>query len=82
VWDSGPGVEPKKRYKLFRKFERLGATPDSAEGHGLGLSIAAQIVELSGGPIAVGDKGDGSSGASFTVEIPLEQPKAPPTASA
>jgi signal transduction histidine kinase len=71
VWDTGPGIPPEKRDKLFRKFERLGAEGGLTEGHGLGLSIVSKMVELAGGTVSVSDKGDGSPGAVFMVELPL-----------
>ena len=71
VWDSGPGIPPEKRDRLFRKFDRLGAEAGADDGHGLGLSIVAKLVELSGGMVCVGDKEDGTAGAMFVVELPL-----------
>lgn len=70
VEDTGPGVPPEKRAMLFRKFERLGAEKGAIEGQGLGLSITAKLVELSGGRISVGNRADGRPGAQFVVEIP------------
>jgi signal transduction histidine kinase len=70
VWDTGPGIPPDKREKLFRKFERLGVEGGLTEGHGLGLSIVSKMVELAGGTVSVGDRDDGQPGAVFTVELP------------
>ncbi len=70
VADTGPGIPPEKLDQLFRKFERLGAEIGPAEGHGLGLSIVAKLVELSGGSIKVADREDGKPGAVFIVDLP------------
>jgi signal transduction histidine kinase len=62
VGDDGPGPNPASRDRLFERFWR---GPDAAErpGSGLGLSIAAAIVDRHGGRIAV-------EGSRFTVELP------------
>lgn len=51
VQDSGHGVPPALREKVFERFFRTG----NAEGAGLGLAIVARIVELHGGTIALDD---------------------------
>ena len=55
VEDSGPGVAPALRERIF---DRLFRAPGSTgAGSGLGLSIARRIVELHGGRIAAEDAG-------------------------
>jgi signal transduction histidine kinase len=76
VADTGPGIPEEKRGLLFKKFERLAAE-QSAGSHGLGLSIAASIVELAGGTIGAFDRPDGARGTLFRVELP-GLPEAPP----
>lgn len=51
VRDNGPGLSPEAQRQLFTPFTRLHR--DSAEGHGLGLSIVQQIVEKLGGKAGV-----------------------------
>jgi two-component system sensor histidine kinase QseC len=51
VQDSGPGVPPELRGKVFERFFRVGG----GSGAGLGLSIVARIVELHHGTISLGD---------------------------
>ena len=63
VADSGPGVKPEERDKIFEPFF-TGKT----RGTGLGLAIAKRVVELHGGTIAV-DAAPGG-GALFRIEIP------------
>ena len=63
VSDSGPGVAPDLRERVFEPFFTT-----RAEGVGLGLAIARQIVEAHGGTIAVGESASG--GARFAVILP------------
>jgi signal transduction histidine kinase/CheY-like chemotaxis protein len=77
VADTGPGVEPDVRQRIFREFEQGDATLARRHGGtGLGLAIAARIVERMGGAIAL-DSTDTGSRFSFTVELPaVDQPHA------
>lgn len=70
VSDSGPGIPPAERDRLFER----RAQPPSAAGLGMGLWIAAQIVTAFGGTIGV--DGEPGRGASFTVQLPLEPERA------
>ncbi|NVB78085.1 MAG: HAMP domain-containing histidine kinase [Kofleriaceae bacterium] len=63
VADSGPGVNPEDREKIFEPFFTA-----KTRGTGLGLAIAKRVVELHGGTIRV-DEGQGG-GALFRIEIP------------
>jgi two-component system, NtrC family, sensor histidine kinase HydH len=63
VRDSGPGVSPDERDKIFEPFF-TGKT----RGTGLGLAIAKRVVELHGGTIRVDEAPGG--GALFRIEIP------------
>jgi two-component system sensor histidine kinase HydH len=63
VIDSGPGVSPEDRDKIFEPFF-TGKT----RGTGLGLAIAKRVVELHGGTIRVDDAPGG--GARFRIEVP------------
>ncbi|MEN9849717.1 MAG: hypothetical protein RL368_2457 [Pseudomonadota bacterium] len=51
VLDNGQGLSPEAQAQLFTPFTRLHQ--DTAEGHGLGLSIVHQIVEKLGGTVGV-----------------------------
>ncbi|MYC77522.1 HAMP domain-containing protein [Candidatus Poribacteria bacterium] len=76
VIDTGPGIPPEDREKVFDKFRQLGSIqarkPQS--GSGLGLSIAAGIVEAHGGRLWV-DSGDNGRGCNFQFFVPLEKGK-------
>lgn len=73
VADSGPGVAPEHREKVFERFRQLdGKASRRFGGTGLGLPIALEIVQLHGGTIAIGEAPEG--GASFVVTLPLVAP--------
>jgi two-component system sensor histidine kinase HydH len=64
VEDSGPGVDPDARRRLF---EPLVTT--KAKGIGLGLALVKRIVERHGGEVSHAPR-DGA-GARFVVRLPL-----------
>ncbi len=64
VADSGPGVAPELRERVFEPF--FTTRP---RGTGLGLAVARQIVEAHGGRIAVADRPGG--GARFVMRLPI-----------
>jgi signal transduction histidine kinase len=51
VDDSGPGIAPEERTKLFDRFHRA---TDKGNGAGLGLAIADSVVKATGGEWRVG----------------------------
>ncbi len=68
VSDSGVGIAPEDKKKIFDRFYRAQKSR-SAKGHfGLGLSVAAEIVKLHHGSIGVTDRPGG--GSVFTVTLP------------
>ncbi|AYG95130.1 PAS domain S-box protein [Brevundimonas naejangsanensis] len=72
VRDTGMGISPEIRDRLFSKFEQgdLAVTRRHG-GTGLGLAICQDLVRLMGGDIAACDTPVGA-GATFTVRLPLE----------
>jgi PAS domain S-box-containing protein len=70
VVDHGIGIDADHQRKLFEKFERAVATREFG-GFGLGLWICRQIVEASGGSIAV--ESTPGEGSVFTVRLPMER---------
>lgn len=81
VVDTGPGVRPMHREKLFQTFERLNAEAVSGiEGTGLGLAVAARLVDLMGGRIGYQDNPGG--GSVFWLELPAGDASAVPPAEA
>jgi signal transduction histidine kinase len=70
VRDSGPGITPEERDGIFERFHRAG--PRRSDGAGLGLAIVRAIAEAHGGTVTVDS--EPGRGATFTIEIPVNQP--------
>jgi signal transduction histidine kinase len=69
VRDTGVGIAPEEQEQIFDKFFRLpGAEAGPRSGHGLGLALAKQIVELHGGEIRV--ESTVGEGSQFTIVLP------------
>lgn len=69
VRDEGQGLSEEDLSKLFRKYQRLSATPTGGESStGLGLSIVKQIVEQQDGKVWAESEGK-NKGATFIVEF-------------
>jgi signal transduction histidine kinase len=62
VADDGPGVPPKDRERIFRRF--VTTRPG---GNGLGLSTSREIAQAHGGRLSLVETG---SGATFAVRLP------------
>jgi signal transduction histidine kinase len=71
IWDSGPGVPPSERERIFERLVRLdhGRAGD-AGGSGLGLAIARGYARAHGGELTCEDPR--GSGAMFRLVLPLE----------
>src|SRR5512132_4402094 len=71
VEDSGPGIPPADRQRIFERFTQLdaGAT-HRAGGVGLGLYLARQLTHSQGGRLVVADP-VGEVGARFELRLPL-----------
>ncbi len=76
VQDSGPGVPPPLRARVFERFFREGP----GQGAGLGLSIVSRIVELHGGQVALRDSPLG--GLDVVVTLPRRHDRIGPTMTA
>lgn len=74
IEDTGPGVPPDLRESIFKPYFTT-----KADGNGIGLAVAQQIVRSHGGEIRVEDRTNGSggpesshaSGATFVIRLPL-----------
>jgi PAS domain S-box-containing protein len=71
VEDHGIGMTPAVLQRLFKPFER-GVPPGHFRGLGLGLYIAAQIVEAHGGSISA--RSTPGEGSTLRVELPIRGP--------
>ncbi|KAG9126581.1 hypothetical protein FRC07_002921 [Ceratobasidium sp. 392] len=73
VRDTGIGIPEAKQEEIFGLFRRLNDLP--AEGSGIGLAIAKELVNLHGGKLSVSSRAESeyveNTGSMFTVEIPL-----------
>jgi PAS domain S-box-containing protein len=75
VSDRGIGIAPEHLGRIFDRFERA-VSERHYGGLGLGLYISRTIVESLGGTISV--RSEPGRGATFTVDLPLQPPAAPP----
>ena len=70
VIDTGVGIPPEARARLFDRFYRVdGARDRQAGGTGLGLSIVQALVSAHGGTITL--ESEVGRGARFDVRLPL-----------
>jgi signal transduction histidine kinase len=69
VTDTGPGIPPEERTRVFDRGVRLGRDRD-LPGAGLGLAVAREIVLGHGGDIRADDAPGG--GARLVVDVPLD----------
>jgi two-component system, NtrC family, sensor histidine kinase KinB len=65
VTDTGQGIAPQYKEKIFDRYFRIPGT--KKEGTGLGLSISKEFIEAQGGTITVSS--DFGAGSTFTVTL-------------
>lgn len=75
VEDRGPGVPEEKLRHLFDRFYRGDPARGRAAGAGLGLTLAAAIVDLHGGRI-IAERGD-AGGLRVRIELPAGDAPSP-----
>lgn len=66
--DTGFGIAPNKKERLFQPFERLGADSNATSGTGLGLALSQHLMQAMGGRLELGSTG--TEGTTFTVFAP------------
>ncbi len=71
IEDTGSGIQPQDRQRIFESFEQLNNQSASETGTGLGLAISKQYAQLLGGKIGVTDRDIGEHGSVFYLEIPV-----------
>lgn len=70
VIDTGPGIPPEDRERVFHPFEQLGdsaRTHSAQRGTGLGLSVAEQLARLLRGRLTIEES---AIGATFCLALP------------
>ncbi len=77
VRDSGLGIAPEDRPRLFQRFSQLDNGVRQGQGTGLGLSIAKALVEAHGGAIGVDSRPGEGSTFWFTLPIAPAEPPEP-----
>ena len=76
VRDTGIGIPPDKRDRLFQSFSQVDASNTRRYGGtGLGLAISLRLARLMGGTIEV--ESEVGRGSVFTLRIPLEVQQRP-----
>jgi signal transduction histidine kinase len=70
VADTGPGIAPEDRVRIFEEFQQTEVGVQQREGTGLGLALSKRLVELHGGRIWV--ESELGRGSRFVFTLPLE----------
>jgi signal transduction histidine kinase len=69
VQDTGPGIGPEDRERIFEEFQQALGAKSQAEGTGLGLALSRRFVEVHGGRIWV--ESDVGTGSTFLFTLPV-----------
>jgi signal transduction histidine kinase/CheY-like chemotaxis protein len=70
VWDTGIGITPEDREKLFKPFVQIDSgLARHHEGTGLGLALVAKLTEIQGG--SIGLESEPGKGSRFMVNLPM-----------
>jgi signal transduction histidine kinase len=75
VRDSGPGVDPRDRERIFRRFERGDRDRGRPGGAGLGLAIVTAVARAHGGRVELDSRV--GKGSTFALVLPIDQPENP-----
>jgi signal transduction histidine kinase len=73
VTDTGPGIPPEHRERIFDRFARVPGSEGRHEGLGLGLAFCRSVIEAHGGRIWV--ESEVGQGSTFAFTIPVETPE-------
>jgi signal transduction histidine kinase len=78
VTDTGIGILPEQQARIFDPFHQGTRMIGNRlpEGTGLGLTLAKNLIELHGGQITLRSAPD--AGSTFSIELPVTPPDAPP----
>lgn len=75
VADTGIGVPPEDRERIFESFQQGGRGAPKEEGTGLGLTLSRRIVELFGGRMWL--ESEVGIGSTFGFAVPVGSPSRP-----
>ena len=71
VIDTGPGIAPELRTRIFDRYDRGGdARFGAIGGAGLGLSISRWAVEANGGQLTIEPSAGPGAGSTFRITLP------------
>ena len=74
VSDTGPGVAPEERERIFEAFHS-SESPDGRHGSGLGLAISRQLARALGGDVRMEARPEG--GSCFVLDVPGDPARQP-----
>lgn len=77
VADTGLGIAPELRERLFTAFDRLDAETRGIEGTGLGLTLSKTLIEAMGGTLGFETVVD--VGSTFWFELPVSEVESGPS---
>jgi two-component system capsular synthesis sensor histidine kinase RcsC len=71
IWveDTGKGIDPEHRERIFEKFFQVPSGEGQLEGTGLGLTLVKRFAEILGGGIDL--KSEPGRGSTFVVTVPV-----------
>lgn len=72
VTDTGPGIPPQERERIFERFAQVAGDKPRRRGFGLGLTFCKLTVQAHGGRIWV-EAGDGGVGSRFAFTLPVAE---------
>jgi signal transduction histidine kinase len=70
ISDTGPGIPPTERDRIFERFVRIGRGGAQVRGTGIGLSFCRLALEAQNGRIWVEDTPADSPGSTFVFTLP------------
>lgn len=76
IADQGIGIPEEEQERIFERFYQIDSSMTrTAQGAGVGLNIANEMVRLHGGTILVSSRP--GKGSVFTIRLPMEAPELP-----
>lgn len=73
IEDSGPGINPALREKIFDMFYVVADGDSKRHGTGMGLAICRSMLGAHGGTVRA-EAGTGGKGTRFVVDLPYQDP--------